>query len=78
MRSFVKIKSSRNDEITLSFTNIHKSWPSREFFCVTNMSFIVIRKDKIPANFRIYSNNGAVHPENSDRPMHQLSLITES
>ena len=31
MRSFAKIKSSRNAEITLSFTNIHKSWPYHEF-----------------------------------------------
>ena len=31
MRSFVKIKSSRNAEITLSFTYMRKSWPSREF-----------------------------------------------
>ena len=28
---FVKIKSSRNADITLSFTNMRKSWPSREF-----------------------------------------------
>ena len=32
MRSFVKIKSSRNDEIYLSFTDIGKSCPSREFY----------------------------------------------
>ena len=31
MRSFVKIKSSRNAEITQSFTDIGKSCPSREF-----------------------------------------------
>ena len=31
MRSFVKIKYSRNAEITLSFTHIRKSWPSHEF-----------------------------------------------
>ena len=31
MHSFVKIKSSRNAEITQSFTDIGKSCPSREF-----------------------------------------------
>ena len=48
MRSFVKIKSSRNAEITLSFTNIGKSWPSR-IYIVTNMSFNAIRENKILA-----------------------------
>ena len=32
MRSFVKIKSSPNGEITLSFTDISKSCPNRNFF----------------------------------------------
>ena len=31
MRSFVKIKSLRNGKIILSFTDIGKSCPSREF-----------------------------------------------
>ena len=31
MLSFVKIKSWQNGEITLSFTDIEKSCPSREF-----------------------------------------------
>ena len=31
MRSFVKIKSSRNGEITLSSTDVYKSCLSREF-----------------------------------------------
>ena len=31
MRSFLKTKSSRNGVITLSFTDIGKSCPSREF-----------------------------------------------
>ena len=31
MRSFVKIKSLRNRDITLSFTDISKSCPSRKF-----------------------------------------------
>ena len=31
MRSFVKTKSSKNGEITLSFTDIVKSCPSRDF-----------------------------------------------
>ena len=32
LRSFVKIKSLRNGEITLSITEIGKSYPSREIF----------------------------------------------
>ena len=32
MRSFMKIKSSRNGEIALSFTDIGKPCPSRVFF----------------------------------------------
>ena len=32
MRSFVKLKNPRNDEITLSFTDIGKSCLSRDFF----------------------------------------------
>ena len=31
MRSFMKIKSSRNGEIIMSFTDIGKSYPIREF-----------------------------------------------
>ena len=31
MRSFVKIGPSRNGEITMSFTDVGKSCPSREF-----------------------------------------------
>ena len=31
MQSFMKIKSSRNAEITMSFADICKSCPSREF-----------------------------------------------
>ena len=48
MQSFVKIKSSRNAEITQSLTDIGKSCPSRDF-SVTNMSFKAIREDKILA-----------------------------
>ena len=48
MRSFVKIKSSRNAEITLSFTNIGKSCPSGDL-SVTNMSFNAIRENKVIA-----------------------------
>ena len=31
MRSFLKIKASRNDEITLSSTDVGKSYPIRDF-----------------------------------------------
>ena len=57
MRSFVKIKSSRNGEITLSFTDICKSCLSRKIFNGTDMSFNAIRKNKILAKifeFAVY------------------------
>ena len=38
MRSFVKIKSSQNDEITLSCIDIGKPCPSRDFLTPANMS----------------------------------------
>ena len=47
MQSFVKIKSSQIGEITLSFTDIGKSRPSREFLKVANMCFNAIRENKI-------------------------------
>ena len=47
MRSFAKIKPSRNGEITLLFTDIGKSCPSHEFFNFANMSFNAIRENKI-------------------------------
>ena len=57
MRSFVKIKSPRNGEITLSFTDIGKSCKSRDF-SVANMSFNAYRENKIIAKnsgFTVFS-----------------------
>ena len=55
MRSFMKIKPSRNDEITLSFTDMGKFCHCHEFL-VANMSLNPIRENKILAKkFRIYS-----------------------
>ena len=51
MRSFVKIGPSRNGEITMSFTDVGKSCPSREFYNVINMSFGAFRENKILAKF---------------------------
>ena len=51
MRSFVKIKPSRNGKITLSFIDIGKSCLSREFFHITNMSFNAISKIKFSRKF---------------------------
>ena len=48
MRSFVKIKPSRIGDITLSFTDIGKSCPVRDFY-VANGSFSAIRENKILA-----------------------------
>ena len=47
MRSFMKIKSSRIGEITLSFSDIGKSRPCRVFLNVANMCFNAISKNKI-------------------------------
>ena len=50
MRSFVKIKPSRNDKITLSFIDIGKSnLILSQIFHITNMYFNAIRKNKILA-----------------------------
>ena len=48
MRSFVKIKSSRNGEITLSFTDEGKSCHTREFLRC-EFVFNAIRENKIIA-----------------------------
>ena len=55
MRSFVKLRSSRNGEITLSFTDEGKSCHSRDFY-VSNMSFNAIREKNSHEIFRIYSS----------------------
>ena len=48
MRSFVKIKSSRNGKITLSFVNMTKSCPSREFIMLQIcLNFNAICENKI-------------------------------
>ena len=44
----MKVKSSQNDEITLSFTDIGTSFPSREFKSLL-VCFNAIRKNKILA-----------------------------
>ena len=48
LRSFVKMKSSGNREITLSITDIVKSCPNSECFNVA-LSFNAIRENKILA-----------------------------
>ena len=49
MRSFVKIKSSRNGEITLSISDIGKSNIIAKFFDIAILSFNAIRENKILA-----------------------------
>ena len=48
MRSFVKIKSSRNGEITLSFTDVCKSCPSRGFLSLVYMHNLHQRANLLP------------------------------
>ena len=47
MQSFVKIKPSQNGEITLSFTNIGKSCPSREFLMSQMCLLTLFTKTKL-------------------------------
>ena len=50
MRSFVKIKLSRIGDTTLSFTDIGKSCPARDFY-VADVSFDAVRENNIFAKF---------------------------
>ena len=51
MRSFVKIKTSRNGKITLSFTDIGKSCLSRKFFKSLICLLMIFAKIKLSRNF---------------------------
>ena len=55
MRSFVKIKSSRNGEITLSFTDKNKSCPSREFLTSQICLLTLFTKIKFSRKFPFYN-----------------------
>ena len=64
MQSFVKLKSSRNVEITLSFTIIGKSCFNRIFLNVANMSFNAFHKKNYANIFEfteciLYENQSA-------------------
>ena len=50
MPSFTKLKPLQNGEITLSFTEVGKSYPCHEFIMWQNMSFNSIPENKILAN----------------------------
>ena len=51
MQSFVKIKPSQNGEITLSFTDIGKSCPSREFLMAQICLLMLFAKIKFSRKF---------------------------
>ena len=51
MQSFVKIKPSRNGKITLSFTDIGKSYPSREFLTSQICLLKAVREIKFSRKF---------------------------
>ena len=55
MRSFTKIKSSRNGEITLSFTDEGKSCPSRNIL-MSQICNLLFTKMKFSRKFPDYSN----------------------
>ena len=67
MRSFVKIKSSGNAEITLSFTNIHKIMALSRIFSVTNMCFNAICENKTLA--KISESGNVLNPLSQDGPL---------
>ena len=70
MRSFVKIKSSRNVEITLSFTDICKSCHSHRFLASRICLLTLFRENKIHAKisgFTVLRSAGLNH--------HLLKLI---
>ena len=52
----MKIKPSRNDEITLSFTDAGRSGPSREILKPQIYILTLFAKLTSRENFRIYSN----------------------
>ena len=67
MQSFVKIKSSQNGKITLSFTYESKLCHSCGFY-VANMSFNAIRENKILAkisDFTVFKGDENTNLKNS-------------
>ena len=61
MRSFVKIKSLRNSEITLSFTDIGKSCPSRDFLMSQICILTLFSKIKVSRKFPNLQHTMVVH-----------------
>ena len=55
LRSFMKIKSSQNGEITLSFTDKGKSSPCRELLTLQICLLTLFAKKRSRENFQIYS-----------------------
>ena len=78
MRSFVKIKSSRNGTITLSFTDEGKSCHSCEFLCRKYVFFTLFAKIKFSRKFRIYSNHGGKLPHNLPHYLIYNSLLLKN
>ena len=72
MRSFVKIRSSQNGEITLSTTDIGKSYPSHEIFRLQVCLLTLFAKIKFRRNFQIYS---MCHVKTQISLGSQLSLV---
>ena len=53
MQSFVKIKPLKNSDVTLLFTDIGKSCPSREFLTSEICLFTIFAKIKFSQKFQI-------------------------
>ena len=71
MRSFVKIKSSRNGEITLSFTDIGKSSPCPEFLLLQICLLLLFAQSKILAKT---SESTIVVMQEMCRPNHPATI----
>ena len=78
MRSFVKIKSSQNAEITLSLTDISKSCPSRELLasqmCLLTLFAKIKFSRKCPDLQYKCRNQKRAHDSQIDRTKKGLKL----
>ena len=55
------MKSSRNGEIPLPFTDVGKSCTRRGIFNISNLSFNIIQENKISANISEFIVIGFIH-----------------
>ena len=80
MRSFVKIKSSQNSEITLLFTDIEKSCPSRELLATQICLLTLFAKIKLSRKFPNlqYINCTELIIRQVSKQMHKFDSVARS